>query len=101
MATSYLDHLARHPSTARRLATKLCLRFVSDTPPPALVERLAQVYLASDTAIVPVLRTLLTSPEFAASTGAKTRRPYEDVVGTLRALQVKPTSRQRSGQVRR
>ncbi|MCW2667626.1 MAG: hypothetical protein JWN57_2588, partial [Frankiales bacterium] len=89
--TSYLNHLARHPGTARRLATKLCLRFVSDTPPASLVDTLAAVYLAHDTAIVPVLRALFASAEFAASIGQKVRRPYEDVVATLRTLQVQPS----------
>ena len=36
-----LDILAAHPSTARFIATKLARRFVSDTPPPALVDRAA------------------------------------------------------------
>ncbi len=38
-----LDLLAAHPATARHLATKLAVRFVSDTPPQALVDRLAAV----------------------------------------------------------
>ena len=90
VATAYLRHLAHHPATARRLATKLCVRFVSDSPPAALVDRLAQVYLDSGTAIAPVLRALFTSPEFARSVGAKVRTPYEDVLATLRALRATP-----------
>ncbi len=89
---SLLRHLAAHPATARRIASKLCVRFVSDTPPPALVDRLAAVYLASGTAVVPVLRALLTSPEFAASAGQKYRRPYEDVVASVRALGIVPAA---------
>ena len=83
---SYLDYLARHPMTARRLMLKLCRRLVSDHPPAALVDRLAQVYLDNDTAIVPVLRALVASPEFAASIGQKERRPYEDLIATMRVL---------------
>ncbi|WP_218566353.1 DUF1800 domain-containing protein [Vallicoccus soli] len=90
VAVAYLRHLAAHPSTARHLAHKLCVRFVADEPPAALVDRLAALYLAEGTAIVPVLRALFTSPEFAASVGAKTKRPYEDLVSTLRVLQVRP-----------
>jgi len=85
-AMALLDHLALHPSTAKRLATKLCVRFVADDPPAALVTRLAQVYLDNKTAIAPVLRALFGSPEFLASAGAKTRTPYEDVVATVRTL---------------
>jgi uncharacterized protein (DUF1800 family) len=92
---AYLTYLARHPKTARRLATKLAVRFVADTPPPTLVDRLAQVYLDNDTRIAPVLRALLTSAEFAASTGQKTKRPLEDMVSTARILGVTPGSNTR------
>ena len=87
---SYLDYLAHHPATAQRIAMKLCQRFVADDPPQTLVNRLAATYLAQDTAIVPVLRKLFRSPEFAASVGQKVRRPMEDTVATLRILGVKP-----------
>ncbi|MBT9257036.1 DUF1800 family protein [Phycicoccus sp. MAQZ13P-2] len=90
VGVSYLQHLARHPSTARRLATKLAVRFVSDTPPSSLVDSLAQVYLANDTAIAPVLRALFASTEFAESAGRKTKRPLERIVSVARALGVKP-----------
>ncbi len=81
---SLLGFLARHPSTARNIATKLARRFVSDTPPPALVDRLASTYLAKDTAIAPVLRTLFLSPEFNASIGGKVRRPQDWLYAALR-----------------
>ncbi|MGK5679081.1 DUF1800 domain-containing protein [Actinoplanes sp. URMC 104] len=81
-----LDYLALHTATARRIVTKLCVRFVADEPPPALITRLVKVYLDHRSAIVPVLRALFTSPEFAASIGAKTRTPFEDVVATVRVL---------------
>lgn len=92
VAVAYLTYLARHPKTARRLATKLAVRFVSDTPPAALVDRLAAVYTANDTRIAPVLKTLFTSAEFAASAGQKTKRPLENMVSTVRALGVTPGS---------
>ncbi len=90
VGVAYLQHLARHPKTARRIATKLAVRFVSDTPPTSLVDTLAAVYLASDTAIAPVLRALFTSAEFAASTGQKTKRPLEKIISSARALGVAP-----------
>ncbi|GIF14081.1 DUF1800 domain-containing protein [Actinoplanes teichomyceticus] len=89
-ALALLDHLAKHPATAERVAHKLCVRFVTDEPPAALVARLAKVYLANDTAIVPVLRALFTSAEFADSIGRKTRTPFEDMVATIRALGLEP-----------
>ena len=90
VGVSYLRHLARHRQTALHLSTKLAIRFVSDDPPPALVDSLAESYLSGGTAIVPWLRTLLDSPEFAASTGQKVRRPLEDLVATIRVLGIPP-----------
>jgi uncharacterized protein (DUF1800 family) len=89
-ALAFADHLARHPDTARRIATKLCVRFVADEAPAGLVARLAKVYLENDTAITPVLKALFTSPEFAAAVGRKTRTPFEDLTATVRALGLGP-----------
>jgi uncharacterized protein (DUF1800 family) len=89
-ALALLDYLAKHPATAQRIATKLCVRFVADEPSPALVTRLAQIYLDSGTAIVPVLRALFTAPEFAASVGQKVRTPFEDLAATVRTLGLGP-----------
>jgi uncharacterized protein (DUF1800 family) len=89
-ALALLDYLALHPATARRIAHKLCVRFVADEPPAALVDRLARVYLAEKSAIAPVLRALFGSAEFAASVGAKVRTPLEDLVATIRVLGLRP-----------
>jgi uncharacterized protein (DUF1800 family) len=83
---AYLTYLARHPRTAERIARKLAVRFVSDTPSESLVARLAQVFLDHDTEIKPVLRALVASEEFAAAAGSKVRTPTDDVVATHRAL---------------
>lgn len=81
---SLLGFLARHPSTARNLASKLARRFVADAPPPALVDRLAATYLRNDTAIAPVLRELFLSPEFGAAAGQKVKRPQDWLCSALR-----------------
>jgi uncharacterized protein (DUF1800 family) len=86
---AYLRHLARHPATARRLATKLGQRFVSDSPSDDLVDAVANAYLASGTSIRAALRALVAHPDFAASAGAKVRNPIEDFLATVRALGVK------------
>ena len=52
-----LDILARHPSTARFIATKLARRFVSDTPPAALVDRAAARFRETDGDLREVMRT--------------------------------------------
>ncbi|HXV94542.1 MAG TPA: DUF1800 domain-containing protein [Pseudonocardia sp.] len=88
----YLRYLATHPSTATRIARKLAVRFVSDTPPPSLVERLAAAYLDNGTQIVPVLETLFRSSEFWSQVGQKTRRPLENLVASARTLGVTPGS---------
>jgi uncharacterized protein (DUF1800 family) len=94
---AYLTYLATHPSTARRIATKLAMRFVCDEPPTTLVDRLAQSYLDNGTAIVPVLRTLFRSVEFWMSDGLKTRRPLENVVAAARVLGVGRGTKTRDG----
>jgi uncharacterized protein (DUF1800 family) len=82
-----LDILAKHPSTARFIATKLARRFVSDTPPPALVERAAATFRETDGNIRDVVRTIVTSPEFFAAEAyrAKVKTPFEFVVSSVRA----------------
>ena len=84
-----LDILAAHPSTARFIATKLARRFVSDTPPPALVDRLAARFTATDGDLREVMRTLLASPEFLAPDvlRAKIKTPFEFVVSAVRATE--------------
>ena len=82
-----LDVLAMHPATAHHLAYKLAQYFVSDSPPEALVNRLAQRYLDAKGEIRPVLESLLTSPEFLneAIVGSKFKTPYQFVVSAARA----------------
>lgn len=87
---AFFTYLAHHPATAQRLATKLCVRFVADDAPASLVAKLAKIYLDNDTAIVPVLRALFLSPEFAASAGQKMRTPLEDLAASIRALGLGP-----------
>ena len=82
-----LDVLAMHPGTARHIGFELAQYFVADQPPPALVDRLAARYLATDGDIREVLRTLLYSPEFRdpAAMTAKFKTPYQYVVSAARA----------------
>jgi uncharacterized protein (DUF1800 family) len=82
-----LDLLARHPSTARFIATKLVRRFVGDVPPPSLVERAVARFRETDGDLREVTRTILTSPEFLTPDNyrAKVKTPFEFVVSALRA----------------
>ena len=82
-----LDLLAAHPSTARFIATKLTRKFVSDEPPPALVERAAATFRNTHGDIREVVKTIATSPEFfdSAAYRAKVKTPFEFVVSAVRA----------------
>ena len=82
-----LDLLALHPATARHLSFQLAQYFVADQPPAALVDRLAQRYLASGGDIRALLQTLFASPEFRSPKvhGQKFKTPYDYVVSSVRA----------------
>jgi uncharacterized protein (DUF1800 family) len=82
-----LDVLAVHPSTARNISRELAQYFVADQPPPALVERMAQTWIASNGDIRSVLRTMFSSQEFMDQqyAGAKYKTPYQYVVSASRA----------------
>jgi uncharacterized protein (DUF1800 family) len=96
-----LDMLARDPHTAHFIARKLAVRFVSDDPPPALVERAAQTFLETDGDIRETVRTIVTSPEFfsRAAYRSKVKSPFELVASSLRALGAQPDTSMRSAQV--
>jgi len=82
-----LHILARHPSTAKFVSTKLAIRFVSDNPPQALVDRMAETFRKKDGDIREVLKTMLHSPEFwsADEYRSKVKTPFEFVISALRA----------------
>lgn len=83
-----LDILARHPSTAKFIATKLVRHFVSDTPPPSLVKRVAEVFTKSDGDIRETLKAIFFSNEFNSPEAyrAKVKRPFELVISAIRTL---------------
>ncbi|MCU1508490.1 MAG: hypothetical protein JWQ12_755 [Glaciihabitans sp.] len=85
---AYLAYLATHPSTARNVARKIAVRFISDQPSSELVQRLADVYLANDTSILAVVRAVFLSSDFWSAVGVRMRRPLEDTVGAARVLNV-------------
>jgi len=82
-----LHILAHHPSTAKFICTKLAMRFVSDDPPSALVQRMSQTFLKKDGDIREVMKTMLKSPEFWAPDAyrAKVKTPLEFAVSAVRA----------------
>jgi len=81
-----LHMLAVSPVTAQHIARELVERFVSDTPEPAMVQRIATVFLDTGGDLRQVTRALFTDPAFAApdNVGAKVKTPLEVVAGALR-----------------
>src|SRR5947207_10088465 len=85
-----LAALARHPATASHVAAKLARHFVADEPPPALVERLAKRFLATQGDLKEVTKALVAAPEAWEAPRAKLKRPGEWVIGMLRAAGITP-----------
>jgi len=82
-----LHLLAHNPNTAHFISQKLAMRFVSDDPPPPLVDRMTKTYLKKNGDIREVLRTMFKSPEFWSPEAyrAKVKTPLEFVVSAVRA----------------
>lgn len=76
--------LARQPATARHIARKLAVHFVSDTPDPALVSRLEKTFLATEGDLAEVSKALILSPEAWREEQTKLRTPYEFLLASFR-----------------
>jgi uncharacterized protein (DUF1800 family) len=83
-----LRDVARHPATARHLATKLARHFVSDEPPAALVSSLAEAYLATDGHLPSVYRALVAHPEAWSPGAGKYKTPNDYILSAYRGLEV-------------
>jgi uncharacterized protein (DUF1800 family) len=83
-----IEMLAKNPSTAKFISTKLARRFVSDNPPPELVARMAKEFQSSDGDIRAVMKAMIYSPQFWSRDAyrSKVKTPFELVVSTARAL---------------
>jgi uncharacterized protein (DUF1800 family) len=79
-----LDILARDPATAHHISAQLAAYFMGDTPPAAVVERMAKAFQHSDGDIATILRTLFTSREFEASLGKAFKDPMHYTVSAVR-----------------
>lgn len=82
-----LEILATHPSTARYIAEKLCIRFIGDHPQASAIDQVAASYTATNGNISAMLLTLFGSVEFMASYDRKIRRPVEYLIGALRVTE--------------
>ena len=83
-----IDILVAHPSTAKHLARKLAVKFVSDNPSDALVGRVADAFTKSKGDVKATLKTLFSDKEFFAPENyrAKIKSPFELAVSSIRTL---------------
>jgi len=81
-----LTDLARHPATARHIATKLATHFTGDEPPKTSVDRLAAVFKNSDGDLMKVSQAIVEDPEAWRKEPAKVRSPVEYVTAALRLM---------------
>jgi uncharacterized protein (DUF1800 family) len=81
-----LSDIARHPSTAKFIATKFAQHFVADDPPPALVARLQDVFTRTDGDLRLLANALVDSGEAWTAPLSKMRSPYEYMIATGRIL---------------
>jgi uncharacterized protein (DUF1800 family) len=79
-----LDLIAASPATAHHVSLRIATAFMGDTPPPALVDRMAAAFLHSHGDIAQVLRTMIRAREFAASLGGTFKDPVHYAVSAVR-----------------
>ncbi len=91
-----IDILVNHPSTAKFIARKLAVKFVSDNPSEALVSRIADAFHNSKGDIKTTLRALFTDKEFFATENyrAKIKTPFEVLTSAIRTLGADTNGRQ-------
>jgi uncharacterized protein (DUF1800 family) len=81
-----LAFLAHHPSTARHIARQFAIHFVADDPPPAAIDRFADVFSRSGGDLTALANAAIEAPEAWARPLSKVKSPNEVVVATLRAV---------------
>lgn len=83
-----IDILVKHPSTAKFIARKLAVKFVSDNPSEALVGRVAEAFRKSEGDVKTTLRALFADKEFFAPENyrAKIKTPFELAISSIRVL---------------
>lgn len=88
-----LEIVCEHPSTARYLAEKLCVRFIGDEPSADSIEAVAEAFTSSGGDIKKTLRGVFATEEFlTGSRGGKLKKPFEMIVSALRATRAEVKS---------
>jgi uncharacterized protein (DUF1800 family) len=88
-----LTMLARHPSTAKFISRKMATRFVNDSPPATLIDKMAKTFTKTDGDIKQVMITMASAPEFWSkeSLREKTKSPFELAISAVRSLNAEIT----------
>jgi uncharacterized protein (DUF1800 family) len=90
-AKAVLEDLAKHPATAKFIATKLVRHFVSDEPQPAAVDKVAKTFRDSDGHLPTVHRAVIDLAQAWQTAAPKFKTPHEFVTSTFRAMNFVPT----------
>lgn len=83
-----LTMLAHHPSTANFICKKIAVRFVNDTPPQSLIDKMVKTFKDKNGDIKEVLITMVSAPEFWSKEALreKTKSPFELAISSVRSL---------------
>ncbi|MEC8086625.1 MAG: DUF1800 domain-containing protein [Pseudomonadota bacterium] len=81
-----LEDLARHPSTALFIATKLVRHFVSDDPPNEAVAKIAKVFSDTEGDLAAVSNAIVELDEVWATPLPKVKSAYELIVAAHRSV---------------
>ena len=89
-----IDAILAHPACAPFIANKFVTEFVTSTPDPAYVTRLATNFRKSGYQMKTLVRDMLMSPEFGAQANfrALVKSPLEFMVGAARLTNANPTT---------
>lgn len=88
-----LEDLARHPATARRVATRLARHFVGDAVPAGVIDALARRFQDTDGDLREVCIALVQSEEAWRAPPAKLLPPYDLVIALARGFDLRPPIR--------
>ena len=83
-----LRDLAVHPDTARHLARKLVVHFIAPEPDDALVEAMAEAYLAADGVLLAMYEVMLAYEASWTPALQKVKQPIDFIGSSMRALGV-------------
>ncbi|MGN6322695.1 MAG: DUF1800 domain-containing protein [Dyella sp.] len=79
-----VDLIVRQPACAQFVSRKLAQYFVTDNPPPALVNKMAHTFQRTDGDIAQVVRVMFESRDLLGGTGKKFKDPSQFIISSVR-----------------